>query len=87
MPRAAGYRHTEATRKRIQASQLINRLHEHALGNVEMTATQVNAAKALINKVLPDLQSVEVEGEMDLQATINRVELVALDDGSTDSPT
>ena len=48
---------------------------------------RVNAAKALINKVLPDLQSVEVEGEMDLQATINRVELVALDDGSTDSPT
>lgn len=42
---------------------LINRLQDHALGKVEMSATQVRAAEALIRKSLPDLKSVEWTGE------------------------
>lgn len=49
-------------RKKIQASQLINRLNDHGLGIVEMSATQVKAAQALIAKVLPDLKAVEHSG-------------------------
>lgn len=63
MPRKPGYRHHEETRMRIQAQSLINRLQDHI--NAEkpiMDASQVNAAKALLNKVLPDLKAVEHSG-------------------------
>lgn len=64
MPRKAGYRHTEETRARIQAAQIIHRLEEHVLSRVPtMDNSQVNAAKALLNKVIPDLQSVAHTGE------------------------
>lgn len=51
--------HTDEVRKRIQTSQLVNRLTSHALGKVKMEATQVQAARVLLGKTLPDLQSVE----------------------------
>lgn len=63
--RRAGYRHTQGTRDKIQAAQLINRLHGCAMGDVEMSAQQVNAAKTLLNKVLPDLSAVEIDAEME----------------------
>lgn len=50
--------HTEEVRKRIQTSQLLNRLTNHALGEVDMTSTQVTAALGVLKKSLPDLQSV-----------------------------
>jgi hypothetical protein len=65
MPREAGYRHHQETRDRIQAQQLINRLQAHVDSDKPLLdASQVNAAKALLNKVLPDLSAVSVEGEM-----------------------
>lgn len=51
--------HPDEVRSRIQASQLINRLMEHANSSKPlMDNSQVTAAKALLNKVLPDLSSV-----------------------------
>jgi len=44
--------HQEDIKKKIQASQLVNRLNKHALGEVEMTSTQVDAAKYLLGKVV-----------------------------------
>ena len=62
MPRKAGFRHHEDTRKAIQAKQLINRLTKHAMADEPlMDASQVNAARTLLNKVLPDLSAVEME--------------------------
>lgn len=55
--------HDENTRMKIQASQLINRLTKHALGEVEMTASQVRAIEILLKKTLPDLQSIELTGD------------------------
>lgn len=45
----------EQTRQKVQASQLINRLQDHVLGTVELSATQVRAAEILLKKTLPDL--------------------------------
>lgn len=45
----------ETTRQKVQASQLINRLQDHVLGTVELSATQVRAAEILLKKTLPDL--------------------------------
>lgn len=63
MPRKAGYRHHEETRARIKAQQLINRLQKHVDADKPLLdASQVNAAKALLNKVLPDLKAIEHAG-------------------------
>ena len=49
------------TRAKIQTTQLIKRLTKHALGELEMTSTQVAAALGLIKKTLPDLQAIELD--------------------------
>lgn len=45
------------TRDRIQTTQIVKRLTEHALGKNKMLSTQVTAAIAILRKSLPDLQS------------------------------
>ena len=46
-------------RSKIQATQIINRLYSAFQGEVELTAIQVNIAKTLLDKVLPDLKAIE----------------------------
>jgi hypothetical protein len=59
-------RHDDDTRERIQASQLINRLQDNALGKlkVEMTPGQVRSAEILLKKTIPDLSSTENKTEV-----------------------
>lgn len=54
--------HNDKSREKIQVSQLVNRLTKHALGEVEMSSTQVRAIEILLKKTLPDLQSTELTG-------------------------
>ena len=55
-------RHQDEVRTKIQASQLINVLQNHALGEdgKELSATRLKAIEILLRKSLPDLQSVEI---------------------------
>jgi hypothetical protein len=55
--------HDDATRARIQTSQLVNRLNKIAKGEADCTPTQLRAAEILLKKSLPDLASVEHTGE------------------------
>lgn len=48
---------------RIKATHLVTRLHEHALGEADMSPTQIKAAEILLRKVAPDLARQEVTGE------------------------
>ncbi len=57
--------HQEKTKKLIQASQLLNRLNSFANGEIEMTQAQVNAAKIVIGKTIPDLKAIEISGNED----------------------
>lgn len=57
--------HDENTRLKIQTSQLINRLNNHALGELELTQSQIRAIEILLKKSLPDLQSIEHKGDKD----------------------
>ena len=66
--------HDENTRKKIQASQLINRLTNHALGLEEMENSQVRAAEILLKKILPDLSNVDFQGEVDAELKVIRKE-------------
>lgn len=51
--------HPDEVRQKIKTSQLVNRLTSHVLDNLELSATQVTAAIALIRKTMPDLSNVE----------------------------
>lgn len=50
-------RQIEHTKAAIRTTQLVNRLQNHVNGKVEMTPTQVQACKILLQKTLPDLKS------------------------------
>lgn len=69
----------EETRKRVQTNQLINRLHDHAVGKVEMSQTQVRAAEILLRKSLPDLSSTTIEGGSQPIEHLHRVEIIAVE--------
>lgn len=49
----------EKTRERIQAGMILDRLHKHITGEVELSATQIQAARILLAKALPDLTATE----------------------------
>ena len=56
-------RHQDSVRDKIQASQLVNRLENHALGEVELSTTQIKAIEILLRKTIPDLSAVQVDGD------------------------
>lgn len=46
----------------IQATTIMNRLYGHALGTIEMEKSQIDAAKVILAKILPDLARTEMTG-------------------------
>lgn len=57
--------HSDNTKGEIKATQLLNRLYDHANGEVELTQSQINAAKIFIAKYKADLKSIELSGGKD----------------------
>lgn len=57
--------HADKTKDLIRASQLLNRLNSFVNGECELNAAQVQAAKVIIGKVIPDLKAVEHSGGTD----------------------
>lgn len=49
-------------RKRIQTSQLVNRLQDDGLGKINLTDGQRASIKILLGKSLPDLSTVQHTG-------------------------
>lgn len=77
--------HQDDVRAKIQTSQLINRLENHALGQTDLSATQIKAIEVLIRKTLPDLSAVELTGEDGGPIeTVQKIQLVGPDDDSED---
>ena len=72
-------RHDDETRAKIKAAALINRLFDHAMGNVVMDGPQVSSAKALLNKVLPDLTSVDMQSIIE-QTVVEKIQLVPFEE-------
>lgn len=52
----------QVAQARIKAAILLDRLQNHAVGKLEMTQTQIAAAKILLGKVVPDLKAIEHSG-------------------------
>lgn len=75
--RPIGKLHQDDVRRKIQASQLINVLQDHALtGEGEITPTRMKAIEILLRKSIPDLSSVELSGNED--NPINMVHSIAI---------
>lgn len=66
-------------RRRIKCTLLLKKLEDHALGEQEMSQTQIRAAEIVLRKAVPDLSAVQHSGDEDnpLQS-IHKIELVAL---------
>lgn len=54
--------HDDKTKRLIAATQLLKRLTQHGKGEIEMTQSQVNAARIVIAKSIPDLKAMEITG-------------------------
>jgi hypothetical protein len=52
-------------RVKIQNSNILNALIEHACGEREMSATQVSAGLGLLRKCMPDLAATTISGDDD----------------------
>ena len=61
MARPMNKLHQDDVRKKIQASQLVNRLTDHAFGDVELSQSQIKAIEILLKKSLPDLSAITLE--------------------------
>lgn len=73
-------RHSEDIRRKIQVSQLINRLESYALGDLtdqEVSSGKLQAIKLLLSKTLPDLSSIEISAQVDGDMNVTVIELVA----------
>lgn len=69
--------HPDEVKKKIQASQLINRLQENALSVEEiMTPGQIASANSLLDRVVPKLKAVEISGTGDNGEIIHTIERV-----------
>lgn len=66
--RVAKIRHDDETRAKIQAAQIINRFQSCVMGDITLDAQQVSCGKTLLNKVLPDLSAVSLDGTMTHEA-------------------
>lgn len=54
-------RHSEDTRAKIQATQLINRLMQNIEGKIQLSPGQVTSIKILLDKSLPNLSDVKMD--------------------------
>jgi hypothetical protein len=61
--RKPGFVMPEAHRLKIQNSNILNALVEHAEGKRDMSATQVSAGLGLLRKVMPDLAATTISGD------------------------
>jgi hypothetical protein len=60
--RPIGKLHQDDVRRKIQASQLINVLQDHALaGDGDISPTRMKAIEILLRKSLPDLSAVQID--------------------------
>lgn len=59
--------HQDDVRKKIQVSQLLNVLQNHALGiSEDLSPTRMKAIEILLRKSMPDMASITISGDSDL---------------------
>jgi hypothetical protein len=75
---------TDDWKENIRASMIMNRLVKHVEGEVDMTPTQINAAKIVLGKILPDLARSELTGQDGAPITVAAIDMKGLSDAELD---
>lgn len=71
--------HSEQVRQKIQAAVLIQRLHDHVMGSLELSSSQITAAQVLLDRSVPKLSQIQHTGDADNPVeTVTTVRLVAM---------
>lgn len=71
--------HQDDVRAKIQASQLVNVLQNHALNGGELANSRIKAIEVLLRKSIPDLSAVTIAGDEEKPVhQITRIEIVPL---------
>lgn len=69
--------HPDEVKKKIQVSQLINRLQANALSDEEfLTPGQISSINSLLDRSVPKLKSVEVKGAGENGEIVHKIERV-----------
>lgn len=71
--------HSEEIRQKIQASVLVTRLHKHVMGEVEMSASQVNAANSLLDRSVPKLSQIQHVGDNENPVMVHHIARTVID--------
>lgn len=73
------YRHAQSTRDLIDAQGIVQRLNMHIRGDIELSKTQVAAAKILLDKSIGNAPSeINIGGQAD-NPVVSLIKLVALE--------
>jgi hypothetical protein len=64
-------RQATTVREAIKVGLLMKRLQDHTLGHVEMSQTQIAAARILLDRALPVLSAVTHSGEVEHQVKLS----------------
>ena len=57
------YHKNDVRRQRIQATKLIERLHDGVFGEEELSLSRIRCIEILLRKTLPDLATVQIVGD------------------------
>lgn len=55
--------HSQRVRERIKTTLLLERVQDHAFGELEMTPSQLQAAFALLDRTVPKLSQIQHVGD------------------------
>lgn len=53
---------TDDWKRRIQAGVILDRLNKHVMDQIGLSRTQIDAAKIILSKMVPDLARTELTG-------------------------
>ena len=81
--------HQETVKAKIKGSQLVNVLQNHAFGETEMSPTQVQAAKILLDKIISNAPVEQIlSGDQENPIAFSgKIEIIGIDsdDANQDS--
>lgn len=56
-------KHSEDIRKKIQASVIVQRFHDHFMGKLDLTQTQIKVGDSLLDRSVPKLAQIQHTGD------------------------
>ena len=60
-----GRHYLQRTRDRIESTAIIKKLHQHVMGEIDMTPSQIASAKLLLDRTVPPLKPAENAPQVD----------------------